>query len=82
MAEKLRLEYAGARHILRNEISRRKSECWKELCADLDADLWRRAYQITVKRFQKCQVEKAEEVLNIVDHLFPSAGGEEFFLVY
>lgn len=75
VAEEFRLVYAEARRVLRKEIAERKRSCWRELCAELDADPWGRAYKIATKRMRRSQPKMEEaEVSAIVKHLFPSVG--------
>lgn len=42
--------YKAAKKELRNSIRMRKREMWKELCQNLDEDIWGQAYKIVEKK--------------------------------
>ena len=74
-AEELRLQYATARLSLRKEINERKRTFWRELCDELDADPWGKAYRIAARKMVKSQPKMDEvEVVSVVCHLFPGNG--------
>ncbi|XP_066157699.1 uncharacterized protein [Euwallacea fornicatus] len=52
VAEHLSEIYKGKRKELKNEIKKSKNLKWKELCAEMENDVWGKAYQLTVKRLK------------------------------
>ncbi|CAG5078505.1 Protein of unknown function [Cotesia congregata] len=50
-------EYKQAKKTLNRAIKASKAKLWKEICDDLDNDIWSKAYQIVVKRLGKVSPE-------------------------
>lgn len=72
--DKYAAEYKQAKKVLNKAIKSSKAELWKEICNDLNNDLWGKAYQIVTKRLGKASPEapKSPDVMNgIVAELFP-----------
>lgn len=67
-------EYKGAKKKLKEEIARSKKQKWEELCDELNADVWGRAYRIVTRKFMnRARVPiPADEVREQVRALFPS----------
>ncbi|KAH1006087.1 hypothetical protein HUJ05_006856 [Dendroctonus ponderosae] len=42
--------HKGNKHALKKEIRKSKVSKWKQLCTELDSDIWGKAYQIVTKR--------------------------------
>lgn len=60
---------------LKTLIRRAKERCWRELCAELDQDIWGRGYKIASKKLRQTNTVPTtkEETLVQVRKLFPSA---------
>ncbi|KAI5739769.1 hypothetical protein M8J77_023226 [Diaphorina citri] len=69
----LHQEYADARKELENRIGRSKKEKWKQLCDELDNDIWGLGYRIVMKKIPNPKPAiTPERKLEILDTLFPS----------
>lgn len=68
-------ELKDLRKQLKYAIKKSKHHCWKELCDNLDCDIWGDGYKIVMKGMigfpPKIQLT-AEKTEEIVDHLFPN----------
>lgn len=65
--------YRSIRSNLKQEIKNAKSKCWKDLCAELEKDLWGNAFQIATKKFgRKLPNLPPETRKEAIDNLFPS----------
>ncbi|XP_066244836.1 uncharacterized protein [Euwallacea similis] len=66
-------EYKDAKKNLTNEIRESKRKKWRQLCEDLENDVWGKAYQILTKRLGlgRRQDPSEEETRKQVDKLFP-----------
>lgn len=72
--ENERQRYATARKRLRDDIRKKKRECFKELCEDADRNPWGGAYRVVMSKLKgpKTPTEKCPEMLRqIVGVLFP-----------
>lgn len=71
--EDLREQYKDAKRQLKNAIINSKRTKWRELCDDLDNDIWGKAYQIVTKRWGTTGDNRPslKETLEQVDILFP-----------
>ncbi|KAI5718795.1 hypothetical protein M8J76_000447 [Diaphorina citri] len=66
-------EYKTAKYDLKTEIHKSKSNSWKDLCAELDKDIWGQAYKIVTKKIKHKQpVIPPEERRLQLNKLFPN----------
>lgn len=65
--------YKEAKRDLKAEIEKEKKKAWRELCEELENDIWGKGYQIVTGKF--CQKPRTrlgkEETIAQVDRLFP-----------
>lgn len=69
----LRNKYKKERQKLKKEIKKSKNEKWRDLCDELENDVWGQAYQILLKRIKvinRAGITK-EELENQISKLFP-----------
>lgn len=74
--------YNQARKDLQRAINRSKSECFRQLCKESDADPWGGAYRIVMARLRgkkTPQVTCPDLMDKIVNHLFPGGPPQEEF---
>lgn len=68
-------DYSRAKDIFRTCIKRAKAQCWKQLCATVEADPWGRAYKIVTKRLAGYQpipgIRDPTFARRVVETLFP-----------
>lgn len=67
-------EYKNAKYELKRAIYRQKEACWKNLCEDLNRDIWGKAYQIVRNKinFKPKITLSAEEITKEIEKLFPT----------
>jgi hypothetical protein len=68
------MRYVAQKWTLRKAITAAKDKAWKDLCAEVDNDVWRDGYKIVLKKFKtfpKIQLSK-EEKLQMAKKLFPT----------
>ncbi|KAI5747429.1 hypothetical protein M8J77_014440 [Diaphorina citri] len=72
--EDMRLRYYELKRKLRQEIEDEKKRKWKELCEDLNRNVWGDAYRIVCKKFKLLPSIslKPEEKRKIAEELFPT----------
>lgn len=64
--------YKSHRLELVTEIKASKDRCWKQICEELEQDIWGRAYQIVTKKMGRKKTELPPELRKrIIDDLFP-----------
>ncbi|CAB0030733.1 unnamed protein product [Trichogramma brassicae] len=66
--------YASARHLLRVAIKTSKRRCWRQLCDEVDSDIWRKPYRIAMSRLRCPQTRQPSSpflVRGAVAALFP-----------
>ncbi|KAL1446868.1 hypothetical protein WDU94_009856 [Cyamophila willieti] len=66
-------EYNNAMKELRKEIKNAKEKAWKELCDDIDKDVWGMGYKLATKKICKRPPKIASDLeARILDSLFPT----------
>ncbi|KAL1447005.1 hypothetical protein WDU94_003521 [Cyamophila willieti] len=72
MCDRVYSEYKTAKNDLKTEIHKSKSNCWKDLCSDLERDIWGQAYKIVTKKIKhKLPAISPEVRKSQLDKLFP-----------
>ncbi|XP_031332840.1 uncharacterized protein LOC116163131 [Photinus pyralis] len=66
-------DLAASRKQLRRAIGNRKKECWRELCDELEKDVWGKAYKIVVGKMglRERAIGLDSEVQEQIHELFP-----------
>lgn len=71
--KRLEALYMGCKGDLKKEIRKSKDRCWKELCAELERDVWGSAYKIVTKKFGlKLPTLPPQVRSETIDRLFPT----------
>ncbi|CAB0042205.1 unnamed protein product [Trichogramma brassicae] len=55
--------YASARHLLRVAIKTIKRRCWRQLCDEVNSDVWGKAYKIAMSRLRCPQTKQPSSPL-------------------
>ncbi|CAB0043481.1 unnamed protein product, partial [Trichogramma brassicae] len=66
--------YASARHLLRVAIKTSKRRCWRQLCDEVNSDVWGKPYKIAMSRLRCPQTKQPSSPLLVrsaVAALFP-----------
>jgi hypothetical protein len=61
----LQMRYVAQKSTLRKAITAAKDKAWKDLCAEVDNDVWGDGYKIVLKKFKtfpKIQLSKEEKL--------------------
>lgn len=70
--ERLSKEYKEAKSMLNNEILKSRESEWKNVCNDVEQDIWGRGYKIVTKKYnRKYYLIALEKQKLILDNLFP-----------
>lgn len=71
--ENTKRDYKKAKQELKTVILKQKKKCWDELYADLDRDIWGKAYKIVTSKIKlkPCIAPKAEKIEEEIRKLFP-----------
>lgn len=71
--EEIKTEYKNRKKLLKKEIAQSKSILWKELCKELNEDVWGNAYKIVMKtmgQFAPYELTTKNKIM-VVKELFP-----------
>lgn len=76
--ERLKEDLQAAKKELKNEILKSKKSAWKQLCEQLEEDIWGKAYQIVAKKMktQNSYNLSKEDTLQQIEKLFPTTKPE------
>lgn len=70
--EKLLREYKDAKVLLNNEIVKSRENEWKNVCNEVEEDIWGRGYKIVTNKYKKKNYSLApEKQKQILETLFP-----------
>lgn len=72
ITENLENELKHNRRNLKQIINRTKREKWKELCKELEDDIWRQEFQIAMKSLKANQIPYPKIRKKITEALFPT----------
>lgn len=73
MCDRLYDEYKTAKNDLKTEIHKSKSNSWKNICSELEKDIWGQAYKIVTKKIKhKLPAIPSDVRRSQLDKLFPN----------
>lgn len=77
--ERLWQEYRDHKQLLKKAIMHAKNKAWKQLCEELQSNVWKIAYKIVCRKLNRSAAMTDEKMSEVIAKLFPQDEKAEWF---